>query len=298
MRKLDQVIVGINHMFLYPGSVSDGALHTSTLKMLARNPRVDALDCWVWADHKKEEIAVLRDCGKTINYNIGDRIGDKPVFPSTKDAAERRYSLDILRRETEFALECGAKKIIFASGKDVPDDRDGAFQRFEDFVLEWSEELPNDVWLTLEPTDQDVDKFFLYGNLQKTCDAVKNIRNKGFEKMGILLDMGHIPIMHETLESAVQTAGDYLEHIHLGNCIIKNPENPLYGDKHPCWGEDEGEYDENDGARFLRLLKDAGYLTRGNDRTISFEMRPLKGMDSDQTAKYLSRWFHKTYNLL
>lgn len=295
MRIYDDVILGINHQFIYPESITDANAHTENLRKLAANPNVDALDCWVWASHAKEELAILRNSGKVVNYNIGDRIGETPVFPATKNPAERAYAMDILRRETEFALECGAKKIIFASGKDVPEDRADAEKRLVDFILEWSEMLPEDVWLTLEPTDRDVDKFFLLGDALETCQVIRNIRKNGFERMGILLDMGHIPIMHETLETATQKMGDLLEHIHLGSCIVKNKANPLYGDKHPCWGAPEGEYDENDGTVFLNCLKQAGYFTRGCARTVSFEMRPMIGMSSEQTVEYLAGWFKKVY---
>lgn len=297
MKALDKVILGINHQFIYPESISNGKAHTENLRKLAANPHLGALDCWVWAAYAKEEIGILRSCDKQINYNIGDRIGEAPMFLATADAKERAYALDILKRETDFALESGAKKIIFGSGRDVaPDERKDACKRFEELVLEWSEMIPKDVWLTLEPTDWDIDKCFLYGKVEDTCEAIRNIRKGGLEKMGLLLDMGHIPLMHETLESASAKGADLIEHIHLGNCIVKNPENPLYGDKHPCWGIAEGEYDENDGSRFLQCLKDVGYLSRGHEQTISFEMRPLIGMNSEETIEYLVKWFHRVYS--
>ena len=259
-------------MFLDTESMCNGDVHTATLRELAENSEVDALDCWVWASHSKEEIAILRNCGKQINYNIGDRVGDIPVFPATKDAKEKQYAKDILRRETDFAIECGAKKIVFGSGKDVPEDRVEAQKRFAEFVMEWLEYIPKDITLTLEPTDRDVDKCFLYGDLDEACECVSNIRKNGHENMGILLDMGHIPIMHETLESAVKKSAQYIEHIHLGNAVIKNPNHLYYGDKHPYWGIDGGEYNEQDGARMLQLLKDAGYFSRGTAQTISFKI--------------------------
>ncbi len=295
MCKLDEVILGINHQFIYQEAMTDGNAHTKTLGILAENPEVDALDCWVWASHSKEELAVLKNCGKYINYNIGDRIGEVPVFPATADRKERGYALDILKRETEFAVESGAKKIIFGSGRDVLENREDAKKRFEEFVLLWSEFIPRDIWLTLEPTDRDVDKHFLYGSMEETVQTVENIRNAGMHNMGILLDMGHIPIMHETLESAATTGGSCLEHIHLGNCVLKDKNHPFYGDKHPCWGFAGGEYDETDGEIFLKHLKNAGYFTRGNQRTVSFEMRPLTGKTPEQTISYLVSWFKQTY---
>jgi len=298
MNHLDEVILGINHMFLYPESMTDADIHTKTLALLADNPYMDALDCWVWSSHAREELAILKDCGKVINYNIGDRKGDTPIFPATEDPKERAYAMEILRRETDFAMECGAKKIIFGSGRDVPHDRAQARKRFEEFVLTWSEYLPDDVWLMLGPVDWDIDKHSLYGDLPGTCETVRNIRRAGFERMSILLDMGHIPIMYESLESAVSITGDLLGHIHLGNCILKNPMNPLYGDKHPCWGAVDGEYDENDGECFLKLLKKQGYLSRGCKQTNSFEMRPLTGRNAEETVHHLAKWFDGVYEQL
>lgn len=294
MRKDKSIILGVNHMFLYPDSMVNADAHTQTLRVLAQSECVDALDCWVWASHAKEEIEILKNSGKYINYNIGDRPGEMPVFPATADAAEHRYAIEMLRRESDFAVACGAKKIIFASGRDVPENREDALKRLVDFIAEWSTYIPKDICLALEPTDQDVDKRFLLGSLEDTCHVVQMLRDGGIEDIGILLDMGHIPIMHETLASAVEKTTGYLRHIHMGNCVIKDPTHPLYGDKHPCWGAPGGEYDETSGAEYLRLLKKSGYLDTAVPKTLSFEMRPLTNMDSEQTLVHLTNWFDRT----
>jgi len=289
-KNIDPIILGVNHMFLYPESMQNADIHTKTLAKLAQNPLVDALDCWIWGSHAAEEIAILRSCGKQINYNIGDRYGEKPAFPASADSKERAYAMDFLRREADFALECGAKKIIFTSGKDIPEERTGAKARFIDFVLEWCEHIPKEVCMTLEPGDRDVDKCFLLGPLEDSCECVQEWQKQGLN-MGILLDMGHIPQIYETLESAVKKTGPFIRHIHLGNCILKNPGNPLYGDKHVGWGEADGEYDEKDGTTFMKLLYEAGYFHRGEPQTISFEMRPLTGRNPEQTLLHLSDWY-------
>jgi len=289
MTKSDPTILGFNHMFLYPDSMVNGQVHTETLAQLCHNPNVAAVDCWVWPDRAKEELSILRESGKHINYNIGDRLGETPALPAAKDKKERAYALDFLRRESEFAVSCGAKKIILGSGRDVVDHEDG-LKRFVDLMNEWFTYIPEDICVAIEPVDWDIDKKALLGPAEETCACIRELR-QGRKRVGILLDMGHIPIMHETLDSAVEKMNDLLCHIHLGSCIMKNKNNPLYGDKHPCWGEPDGEYDEKDGARFLQILTDAGYFSRGYAQTVSFEMRPLIGMDAEQTVHYLSQWF-------
>lgn len=297
MRKLSNVVLGINHMFLYPQSMVDGDVHTESLRELAAASSVEALDCWVWANHAEEEIRILKESGKVINYNVGDRFGECPSFPASTNANERAYALDRLRRESDFAMECGAKKIIFASGKGVDGDHEGSLKRFEEFVLEWSETLPKDICLCLEPTDWDIDKRFLLGSLEDTVACVESIRKEG-RNIGILLDMGHIPIMHETISSAIEKTASYLTHIHLGNCVIKDSVHPLYGDKHPHWGMPGGEYGEQDGTMMLQLLKKFGYFSGESAQTVSFEMRTLPNMNAIQTTDYLCRWFHKEYSNL
>ena len=92
-------------------------------------------------------------------------------------------------------------------------------------------------------------------------------------------------------ESGLEKGRDVLNHIHLGNCVIKDQADPLYGDRHPSWNYEGGEYTEEDGIRFIRMLKEAGYTEREN-ATISFEMRPYV----DKSAlESLSR-FVEVYN--
>ena len=280
------VILGVNHQFLYPGAMTDAETHTRTLQKAAELRDVAALDCWMWPDPRRaeEERRVLRDSGKKINYNIGDRPMDEPCFPASPDASRRRRTLDIYLREIGYALNVGAKKIVLGSGPDVPEDRPGAKERFAEFLMRLGKELPEDVTLALEPTDRTIDKHFLFGPAAETAEFIREMRANGLPNLGMLLDMGHVPIMGETLSSAVQGAAETLVHVHLGNCVVKNPQSPFYGDKHVAWGAVDSEYGEKEAAEFLRLLNQAGYFQK-EDCTVSFEMRPIEGLSPEESLR-------------
>ena len=281
---MKNAIIGVNHQFLYPEAITDAEVHTETLKKAALLDSIDALDCWVWRGARaREEISILRDCGKVINYNIGDRAGETPLFVCSPDKAERVRTYDTLMREIEYALALGSKKIVFASGPDFPEDRDGAKERLGELIVLLSKQLPRDVTLALEPTDRDIDKHFLLGPLDETVAFIKAWRRYA-RNLGLLLDMCHVPLMHETLESAMDKVDDTLIHIHLGNCVIKDKNDEFYGDKHIPWGYNGGEYGENDGIKFLHMLKDHGYFDK-NGATVSFEMRPYDGCGSEESLK-------------
>ena len=285
-------ILGVNHQFLYPEAITDAAAHTETLKKASELKIVDALDCWVWRGQRaREEKAILRGCGKVINYNIGDRAGEEPIFPCSPDKSERVRAYDTLMREVEYALEIGSKKIVFASGRDLPEDREGAKERLAELIVTIARQLPRDVILALEPTDRDIDKRFLLGPLDETVDFIKKVRRYA-KNLGLLLDMCHIPLMHETLESAIEKVDDTLVHIHLGNCKLDDPTHPFYGDKHIPWGYPGALYDENEGVKFLEMLEKIGYFDK-NGATVSFEMRPYDGMSPEESLKRFVEVFER-----
>lgn len=287
------VILGTNHMFLYPDSMVNERAHLESLKKLAATDLVEALDCWLWrGETAKEEAKILLDSGKIINYNIGDRFGEDVAQPASRDKAERERAYDLMMREIGYALDLGSKKIIFGSGPDHPQDRAAAQERFAELILRVAKQLPSGVELSFEPTDRDIHKFFLYGSLDETVEFIHFIRNNGFERIGLLLDMCHVPIIHETLESAIEKGGAVLNHIHLGNAVIKDPADPLYGDRHSAWNYKGGEYTEEDGVRFIHMLGDIGYLD-GENATVSFEMRPYEGMNYEDSLDRFVSVFNK-----
>ena len=96
--------------------------------------------------------------------------------------------------------------------------------------------------------------------------------------------------MHETLESALSKVDDTLVHSHLGNCMIKDPTDPFYGDKHIPWGYNGAEYGDEEGVKFLLMLKELGYFNKPR-ATVSFEMRPYSNTSSeDSLKKFVSVW--------
>ena len=287
---MKNAILGVNHQFLYPEAIVDAVVHTETLKKAVLLDSIDALDCWVWRGQRaKEEISILRSSGKIINYNIGDRAGEAPCFPCSQNKSDRIYAYDTLMREVEYALALDSKKIVFASGRDLPEDRAGAKERLAELITLIARQIPRDVILALEPTDRDIDKYFLFGPLDETVDFIKKVR-RYVPSLGLLLDMCHVPLMHETLESAIEKVDDTLVHVHLGNCMIKNKKDPYYGDKHIPWGYPGAEYGFDEGVGFLEMLKKIGYFDK-KGATVSFEMRPLEGMSAEESLeRFVEVW--------
>jgi len=50
-------------------------------------------------------------------------------------------------------------------------------------------------------------------------------------------------MLRVTTEEAILPIKDYIVHAHMGNCVIKDPKLPAYGDLHPRFGFPDSEND-------------------------------------------------------
>ena len=48
-----------------------------------------------------------------------------------------------------------------------------------------------------------------------------------YDNFGLMVDLSHIPMIHETCEEAILPIKDFLVHAHMGNIVIKNPKHFL-----------------------------------------------------------------------
>ena len=297
MNRKDKVILGINHQFIHLQAIQDASYHRMSLASLIQDDRFDALDCWIWASKpwQTEEIRLLHNCNKLINYNIGDRAGEKVSCFASLIAAEQQYAWDTFRREADMAIAVGAQKIVIGSGPDNTQNRQAAIEAYGDFIQKACAYLPQSVSLNIEPTDRDMDKYFLFGPLDESAEFVVKLREQGVTNLAILLDMGHIPLLHDQIGPAINKVATCLGHIHLGNCIVSNRQHPLYGDKHVAWGEQDGAYQETDVSLFLSHLMKTNYLKGNTRQTISFEMRPFSGQSASASISRFIKIFDQAW---
>jgi sugar phosphate isomerase/epimerase len=161
--------------------------------------------------------------------------------------------------------------------------------------MEAFREVPLDVPVTLEPTGRDMDKYFLLGPFDESAAFAENLRKQGMRNFALLIDMGHVPLLGVSIDDALDQARGYIGHIHLGNCLIKDRQHPLYGDNHVPWGFPGGEYDGSDAGVFLRKLAAAGYFDKEARGTVSFEMRPYEELGSERSAGRFIEIFEKAW---
>jgi len=124
--------------------------------------------------------------------------------------------------------------------------------------------------IVLEKFDRSVERKMLVSPADEAARFANLVRIE-HPSFSLLYDMGHMPLLGESLHGA-----PHLTDVHLGNCMV-DPVNPLYGDKHPCFGCPGGGAGVDELAAFLRELSAVGFLQKRDHGEslpwVSFEVR-------------------------
>lgn len=292
--------VGLSHHMLHPKCMVDGDDHVATFEEFLKRTDIETFDCCApyGRARRKGLLPQIRDCGKEVVYAAHFYPFSKMALGST-NPQEQEISKLFFKDQIEVAVAVGATGFVFASGANVSDcDRPAACAAFTDFCRWFCRELkPHGIDALLEPFDRDFAKKFLYGSSEQCVDLIRSLEPE-IDNFGIELDFAHVPLMHETFEHAVNICKPYLRRVHLGNCVMKDPDHPFYGDQHPPMGIDSGEIDVPELAEILKLLLDAGFLNRQNRRGLILEMQPFPGMTADETVADQMERLHKAWKMV
>ena len=279
--------LGLVHHMLYPAAVDDPDYHERTLAEFVRRPDIETFDCCLpYGRERQERLArAVRTSGKQeVAYAIH-------LFPLRKlllaapNYAEQLQVRMILRDMIAQAAAMGATGFVFGSGGPPWAEATPAHHRaFLDFCRWLCAELaPHGIDALLEPFDFDFDKKFLYGPLDRNLEVVARVREE-FPNIGIELDMAHLPLMREGFESAIERSAPLLKRVHLGNCVMRNPADPFYGDNHPPMGYPGGEIDEPELVRILGALRRVGFLDAKRRGNLLIELKPFPGRTEEESV--------------
>lgn len=276
--------IGLVHHMLYPECTKDPDYHLETLLNFIRRKDIESFDCYIPYGEKRRRklIYKLRYCGKEIVYTLH-------VFPSKKislgslDPQEQGLSKIVVQDQINLAVAIKATGFIFSSGIDLAENRDDAKKCFKDFCRWFYLKLkPHGIDALFEPFDRNIDKKFLLGPIDECIEFLDSLNNQGIN-IGFELDFAHLPLMAADFKYSISKTAPYLKRIHLGNCILKNRNSALYGDKHPPIGIDGGEIDIPELIVILRSLLKIGYLNKNIRGALIFEMTPFPGKSVEYT---------------
>jgi sugar phosphate isomerase/epimerase len=285
--------LGIVHGMCFPECLAGEGPILETLTKIAEDGFFSAVDYGGCKDPsiKGDVAALLKASRLTVNFSAQPALLLPKLNLNALDEELRNKSIQAIKSCIDEAYEVGAEYLTVLSGP-YPGDADSekGMALLIDSLKQLCEYAKNkgNLALTLEVFDREIDKKSLIGPSDSAVEVAKAVREAGYPTFGLMHDLSHLPLLNETPEHALSTTKKYLTLVHLGNCV-KDPNNPLYGDKHPIFGVEGGVNDAKELAEYLDALFEIDFLEKGKRPFVSFEVRPHEGITSEMAIANVKR---------
>ena len=276
--------VGLVHFMAYPATIKGEGPILETIKKLALDDYFTAIEITtIKNDEERRKVKQMLDTSHmTVAYGAQPRLLTTGLNINDLNEEGRQKALANLREGIDEAYEIGAVGFAFLSGKYEEHQKEEAYRALIASTKEicaYTKSKGN-MRVALEVFDYDVDKKSLIGPAALALRYAKEIREE-HSHFGLMVDLSHIPLIHETIEESLLPVKDYIIHAHIGNCVVKSADMPGYGDLHPRFGFPNGENDVEQVVDYLRVLLQIGFLNTEKPPIVSFEIRPFGDEDPD-----------------
>jgi len=276
--------VGLVHFMAFPTTIRGEGPILETIKQLAVDEYFTAIEITTIKNpiERMQAKKMLESSHMAIAYGGQPRLLTTGMNINDLNEEKRLQALANMKEGIDEAYEIGATGYGFLSGKYEEATKEESYQALVRSTKEMCAyaKSKGDMKIAIEVFDYDVDKKSLIGPASLALRYAKEIREE-HAHFGLLVDLSHIPLIHETIEESIMPVKDYITHAHIGNCVVKSPDMPAYGDVHPRFGFPGGENDVAEVTAFLRVLLEIGYLNTENPPFLSFEIKPFGDEDGD-----------------
>ncbi|MBE6483891.1 MAG: sugar phosphate isomerase/epimerase [Actinomycetaceae bacterium] len=296
---------GIIHFMAYPFASSGDGPIAESVERIVNDDFFEAIEI-TRINGAKERAAVKKlidTAGMTVGFGAQPYILKQGLNLSDFDEEKRLQTVEVLKGAVDQAYEMGAKKFGFLSGPKPKDkrDTDRALERLAQSIIEIGRyaKSKGDILLSLETFDDSTEKFALIGTNRLGVELAREVR-KAIPDFGLMVDLSHLPMQGETVREAMTVTAEYLNHAHIGTCVISDPDDPAYGDKHPYFSHPKSECHVPEVREFLAGLFDIGYLREDapERNIVSFEVQPLGDEKVDGVIADAKRVLREAWRLL
>jgi sugar phosphate isomerase/epimerase len=298
--------LGLVHYVAFPQVLEGEGPILETLDVVLADDTFQTVEIsWIKSEALKQRAReMLKRSGKRVVFSGGPPYAYQNINLSALNSEERAHSIDLAKSLIDDALLFGACIHLITGGSDTePALRDKARDALVHSIVELSDYADahakkSPLVLSLEPVDRAVHRKGLVGPIVEAVEIARRVHDLG-GKLFLTIDQSHLAELGEKPDNALALADEFLDHIHLANCVISDPKNSLYGDEHPRFGVPGGVHDLPEVVAFLKALQGIGYFIKeppySGKPIISVEVKPIGGEDSimllKDTKEVLTRAF-------
>ena len=276
--------VGLVHFMAFPSTIKGEGPVEETIKKVALDDYFQVIEITTVKDPevRKRVKSILESSHLTVTYGAQPRLLTNGLNINDLREEERQKALNNLKEGIDEAYELGCKGFAFLSGKYEESSKEESYQALVRSTNEICAYVKSkgSMRVTMEVFDYDVDKKSLIGPAPLAARFAAEVRAK-HPHFGLMVDLSHIPLLHETNEESILPVKEFITHAHIGNCVMRDPSMNAYGDVHPRFGFPNGENDVDEVVAFLRVLMQIGYLNEKDPPILSFEVKPFGDEDPE-----------------
>ncbi len=276
--------VGLVHFMAFPSTIKGEGPVEETIKKVALDDYFQVIEITTVKDPtvRKRVKSILESSHLTVTYGAQPRLLTNGLNINDLREEERQKALNNLKEGIDEAYELGCKGFAFLSGKYEESSKEESYQALVSSTNEICAYVKSkgNMRVAMEVFDYDVDKKSLIGPAPLAARFAAEVRAK-HPHFGLMVDLSHIPLLHETNEESILPVKEFITHAHIGNCVMKDPSMNAYGDVHPRFGFPNGENDVDEVVAFLRVLLQIGYLNEKDPPILSFEVKPFGDEDPE-----------------
>jgi len=289
--------VGLIHFMAYPFAMSGDGDIVNTIRRVCADDYFDAIEVTTINDPAAREAV-----RKMVDVSgISMVFGAQPRLLRTKqnindlDEEKRLIAVANLKEGIDIAAELGCKGFGFLSGKYEEATKEESFQALVKSTVEvcrYAKEKAN-MPVNLEVFDFDIDKSSLIGPAPLAARFAEEM-NKHVDNFGLMVDLSHVPILHESIRENLLPVAKYVKHAHIGNAVNK-PGAEAHGDQHPRFGFPNSANGVDELADYLKALFEIGYLNDNERKIVSFEVKPWGDEDPEMVIANAKRYLNAAW---
>lgn len=276
--------VGLIHFMAYPSVIKGEGPIEETFKKIALDDYFEVAEItWIKDPETRKKVKKMAEVSHLeVAYGAQPRLLTSGLNINDLNEEGRSKALASMKEGIDEAYEMGALGFAFLSGKFTQDKKEEAYKALVKSTREICSyaKSKGSMKVALEVFDCDVDKCSLIGPVALAKRFAEEIC-KEFDNFGLMVDLSHLPLLRETPEQSLIPIKDYIIHAHMGNCVVKNPSMPAYGDMHPRFGFPGSENDVAELVEYLKVLLSIGFLNKEKRPIVSFEVKPVGDEDPD-----------------
>lgn len=298
----DVMEIGLVHFMAFPQTIKGDGPILETVKEIVDDDFFKAIEV-TWIKDEKVRIQVrdlLSSSGMAIGFGAQPPLLLNKLDLNAFDNDRRQEATAQVKASVDEALFMRARGIAVLSGPDPGQEkREAARGLLVDSLNEICSYAAErgDISVILETFDRGIGKNCLIGPTEEAVLVAEELR-KDYSNFGLMLDLSHLPLLGESASHALGAAGDYLAHVHMGNCVMRDENHPAYGDEHPCFGIAEGENGVEELREFLSVLFNTGFFDKRVKPIVSFEVKPHGEETSKGVIGNAKETFRKAWELL